>query len=226
MDNETLTRPHREELRDALIAAATRTISERGHQALRARELATEVGCSVGSIYNVFPDIDALVLAVKGQTLDRLQAEVLRRLGPFEPRAPAEARNRFLALGKVYIQFAHDNWRLWSSAFEHASPNSPALDAYMQRLDVILTNIEAPLGALLPGIDEPQRRLLARALFGSVHGVVTLGLDQKLGAISLDELRWQVETVLSATLNGLMVATAFPKPPIHGREDAETGRRT
>jgi hypothetical protein len=83
----------------------------------------------------------------------------------------------------------------------------------MQRLDAILTNIEAPLGALLPQIDASQRRLMARGLFGSVHGVVTLGLDQKLGAITLDELGWQVETMLSATLKGLMSATAFSKPP-------------
>jgi len=72
MDNDSLTRTHRGELRDALLAAATQTIAGRGHQALRARELATQVGCSVGSIYNVFPDIDALILEVKGQTLDRL----------------------------------------------------------------------------------------------------------------------------------------------------------
>ena len=220
MDNDSLTRTHRGELRDALLAAATQTIAGRGHQALRARELATQVGCSVGSIYNVFPDIDALILEVKGETLDRLEAEVQRRLGAFTPGSPAQARDRFLALARVYIRFAHDNWRLWSSAFEHASPNSPALGDYMQRLDVILTNIEGPLGALLPDIDEPQRRLLARGLFGSVHGIVTLGLDQKLGAISLDELGWQVETVLSATLRGLLASPAFPKPPIHDRENA------
>jgi len=198
MDNESLARPHREELRDALLAAATRTIAERGHQALRARELAAEVGCSVGSIYNVFPDIDALILAVKAQTLDRLEAEVQRRLGAFSPGSAAEARDRFLALAKVYIDFAHDNWRLWSSAFEHSSPNSSALDDYMHRLDAILANIEGPLAALLPELAERPRRLLASGLFGSVHGIVTLGLDQKLGTISLDELGWQVETVFAA----------------------------
>jgi hypothetical protein len=74
----------------------------------------------------------------------------------------------------------------------------------MPRLDAILANIEGPLSALLPGLDDPRRRLLARGLFGSVHGIVTLGLDQKLGAISLDQLAWQVEAVLSATLRGLM----------------------
>ncbi len=203
---------NREELHEALIAAATRVIAEGGYRALRARDLAAEVGCAVGSIYNVFPDIDALILGVKARTLDRLEARVLARLGPFAAASPREAEARFLALSDVYLEFAHDNWQLWSSAFEHASPDGPALSAYMLRLDAILTNIERPLGALLPGLDSDKRRLLARGLFGSVHGVVSLGLYEKLGAISLDDLRWQVRTVFSATLEGLLAAHGGAAP--------------
>jgi AcrR family transcriptional regulator len=201
MDNAALN--PRQELRDALLAAATRTIAERGYQALRARELAGEVGCAVGSIYNVFPDIDALILGVKAQTLDALEADVLAQLGPFDAKTPAEAAGRFLELGRVYVEFAHRHWRLWSSAFEHASPESPALAAYMRRLDAILTNIEQPLNALLPDREPAERRLLARALFAGVHGIVSLGLGGKLGSITLAQLHWQVQAILGATLAGL-----------------------
>jgi AcrR family transcriptional regulator len=37
-------------LHEALLAAATRTIAERGYQALRARDLANKVSCAVGAI--------------------------------------------------------------------------------------------------------------------------------------------------------------------------------
>src|SRR5580700_10611737 len=79
MVNEAKTSDRRTALRRALIAAAERMIDERGHQALRARELAQDVGCALGAIYNVFPDLDALILAVKAQTLDDLEAEIARR---------------------------------------------------------------------------------------------------------------------------------------------------
>lgn len=205
MVDETLTRsPTRDDLRRALIAAATRVIAERGVSAVKARDLAAEVGCAVGSIYNAFPDIDALVLAVKSETLDRLEAEVQERLGPFAAATPKEARGRFLALARVYLAFANANWRLWSSAFEHESADTPALRDYMRRLDAILVNIETPLGALLPALGDDERRLIARGLFGAVHGMTSLGLDQKLGAISLDQLGWQIETVFAATLDGLL----------------------
>jgi AcrR family transcriptional regulator len=206
MDNEALERDPRGELREALVAAATRFIAEKGYAALRARDLAAEVGCAVGSIYNAFPDIDALILAVKAGTLDALERELINRLGPFSPGTPDEALQRFLDLTHEYVDFADRNWRLWSQAFEHAAKPSPALDNYMLRLDGILTNIEQPLGALLPSISPAERRLLTRALFGSVHGVVSLGLGGKLGSITLEQLQWQTRTVLAATLNGLQQA--------------------
>ena len=110
---------------------------------------------------------------------------------------------RFLKLGRVYLEFAARHWRLWSSVFEHRPRDSEALAAYMGRLDAILTNIEQPLHALLPDLDPGARRGLARTLFAAVHGVVSLGLDGKLGPIGLEDLHEQIRSLLDATLRGL-----------------------
>jgi AcrR family transcriptional regulator len=195
--------PQRAELREALVTAATRIVAERGYQALKARELAAEVGCAVGSIYNVFPDIDALFLAVKARALDMLESDVVSELGPFVDAGPEAAAARFLKLGRVYLEFAARHWRLWSSVFEHRPRDSEALAAYMGRLDAILTNIEQPLHALLPDLDPGARRGLARTLFAAVHGVVSLGLDGKLGPTRLEDLHEQIRSLLDATLRGL-----------------------
>jgi len=75
------TAARREELREALLAALERTVLAQGWQALRARDLAREVGCAVGAIYNVFPDLDALVFAAKGRTLELLDRELGQAVG-------------------------------------------------------------------------------------------------------------------------------------------------
>ena len=67
------------ELRARLIDAAERTIAENGLAALKARDLAREAGCSVGTIDNVFERLDALILCVGSRTLamlDRVLGEV------------------------------------------------------------------------------------------------------------------------------------------------------
>lgn len=45
----------RERLRMALIDAAEATIAADGLAALKARDLAREVGCALGAIYTAFP---------------------------------------------------------------------------------------------------------------------------------------------------------------------------
>ncbi len=202
----------RTELRETLTAAALRITAEKGYQALKARELAAEVGCAVGSIYNAFPDFDALILGVKARALDMLESEVIGELGAFEAAGPEAAAARFLALGRVYLDFAARNWRLWSSVFEHRAQETEALTTYMSRLDAILTNIEQPLGALLPDCPDVARRRIARTLFASVHGVVSLGLDGKLGPIALEDLHAQVALLLRSVLSGLQ-----SDPALRGR---------
>jgi AcrR family transcriptional regulator len=203
MVRELVLSQKRQGLHEALLAAATRTIAERGYQALRARELANEVGCAVGAIYNVFPDLDALTLAVKSRTLDELQADILEQLGPDETVTRAQGEARLMASARIYLDFAHRNRRLWLSAFEHSSPVTPSWEAYMLRLDNIFGNVERPLTIILPNTPPQRRKTLARAMFSAVHGIVSLGLIEKLGALTLEELHWQVRVVLAALLKGL-----------------------
>src|SRR5258706_2973710 len=63
----------REKLKAALIDAAERTIETEGLRALRARDLAAEVGCAVGAIYNAVADLDELIYAVNARTLAALE---------------------------------------------------------------------------------------------------------------------------------------------------------
>ena len=63
------TEERREQLRGALIDAAETAIAEGGLSALKARDLARTVGCALGAIYTVFPDLDALILSVNLRTL-------------------------------------------------------------------------------------------------------------------------------------------------------------
>jgi hypothetical protein len=57
---------------------------------------------------------------------------------------------------------------------------------------------------LLPELDTDARRILARTLFSAVHGVVALGLEEKLVSLPLSDLRNQ----LAATVRAIAVGRA------------------
>jgi AcrR family transcriptional regulator len=190
-------------LRENLVAAAERAIAERGLTALKARELAREVGCALGAIYNVFADLDALVLAVNAKTLAALET-ALRSAATGAGKGRTAAIDELVHLADVYLDFAVDNRQLWRALFEHRSPPGKELpEAYAEQQGRLFSFILAPLGKLRPEIDGKDRALLARTLFSAVHGIVTLGLEEKLVPIPLRQLRQQLEEVVRAMGRGL-----------------------
>ena len=190
-------------LRTRLIDAAERTIAERGLAALKARDLAAEAGCAIGTIYNVFEHLDELVLAVGSRTLAMLDAalEAARSRGPYS--SAEEAIADLVRLALAYLDFAARHQVRWRALFEHRIGEAHSLpDGYVEQQRVLFGQVEGPLAMLLPGLDDERRRVLARTLFSAVHGVVALGLEEKLVSLPLSDLRQQVVAIVRAIATG------------------------
>jgi AcrR family transcriptional regulator len=193
----------RGQLREALIAAAERAIAAHGLAGLKARDLAQEAGCALGAIYNVFPDLDALVLAANAKTLTELEA-ALRKAATGGGKGRAAAADELARLADAYLAFAAANRQRWRALFEHRAPaGKPLPETYAAQQTQLFTFIVAPLRTLRPELDDGERALLARTLFSAVHGIVTLGLEEKLAAIPLRQLRAQMEEIVRAIGRGL-----------------------
>lgn len=192
------TEERRAGLRQALLEAAERTIAAHGLKALKARALAAEANCAVGQIYNVWPDLDSLIIAVNARTLDDLDARLVAA------GATGEARAVLLAQADAYLDFARHNGQRWRAVFEHrlAAPR-PLPDGYREQQARLFSHLDVPLRALLPGLPSAQRAALGRSIFSAVHGVVWLGLEQLLGPQSEDDLRRQLRALIAAIADGL-----------------------
>src|SRR3954467_4934007 len=120
MAYESKAAQRRDKLREALIDAAERTIETEGLQALRARDLAAEVGCAVGAIYNAVADLDELVYAVNARTLAALE-KTFTAAGAVGTAAPSAdgAIAQFVRLALAYTDFADANRPRWRALFGH-----------------------------------------------------------------------------------------------------------
>lgn len=190
-----------EERRAALIAAAERAIAADGLGALRARDLAAEAGCAVGAIYTVFPDLDALILAVNVRTLALFEAALGPEAAGFAGEAAAD---ELVRLGRAYLDFARGEAKRWRALFQHqpAGGQRPP-DWYVAEQARLFRRIEAPLQALRPDLAASERMLLARSLFSATHGIVMLGLDERLMALPVAVVRAQLEMLIRAMAAGL-----------------------
>ncbi|MGC1574860.1 MAG: WHG domain-containing protein, partial [Beijerinckiaceae bacterium] len=189
-----------------LTDAASRLIEAHGLASVKARPLAEKAGCALGAIYTVFPDLDALILAVSVRTLARLEAhldaiavEVAAEASPREA-----ARQRLVAHALAYLDFAFAHRASWRALFEHRLPEGRPVPEWMVAEQArLFGKVEVLLGPLVPHMGVAQRAILARSLFSAVHGLVLLGLEEKLGVMPFATLREEVERLVSAMASGL-----------------------
>jgi AcrR family transcriptional regulator len=192
----------REQLRDALIEAAARTIAKQGLSGLKARALADEVGCAVGAIYNVVADLDELVLLANARTLAELEKALTAATAP--GRGPDWAIEQLVKLALAYLDFAAAHRSQWQALFEHRLASGQVPPEWYQRdLERLFEYVESPVEELQPDLAPARRALLARSLFSAAHGLVALGLEEKLQFIPLPALREQVTTIVKALGSGL-----------------------
>jgi AcrR family transcriptional regulator len=196
----------RDRLRDALIDAAEQTIATEGLRALRARDLAAQVGCAVGAIYNAVADLDELIYAVNARTLAALE-QTFTEAGAVGAAAPSadSAIAQFVRLALAYTDFADANRPRWRALFGHQPPVGREVPmSYMEDQLRLFSYVEKPLRVLMPATTRERRTLLARSLFSAVHGIVVLGLEERLQLFPLPVLREQVIFLVEAMGRGLM----------------------
>ena len=190
----------RAKLRDALILAAERSIAAGGLAALKTRELAREIGCANGAVYNLVEDMDELVLLVGSRTLGRLDAA----LTAAESNGAASPRETLVRIAVAYCDFAAAHLELWRALFEHRmAPGKPVPEwAISEQMD-LFRHIYRPLAALFPKRSSAELSVTARSLFSAAHGMVLLGLEQKLIAVPINALREEIATIVRAMVEGM-----------------------
>jgi len=196
----------RRKLRDALLYAAERTITQEGLRGMKARELAYRVGCAVGAIYNVFTDLDDLIFAVNALTLEQLE-KTLTVAGEKSGDRQTGAIRALTHLALAYTDYAAANRPRWRALFDHRLAEGREVPAWYQaNLARLFAYIEEPLRSLASAMEPERRMLLARSLFSAVHGIVLIGLEEKLQSIPLETVREQVRFMVEAFARGLSKA--------------------
>jgi AcrR family transcriptional regulator len=191
----------RNKLRESLILAAERSIAGKGLSGLKTRELAREIGCANGAVYNLVEDVDELILQVGSRTLHRLDAELTQAEGD----GSVSPRDVLVRIAIAYCDFAAANLELWRALFEHRMERGkPIPDWAVSDQMELFRHIYRPLAALFPAWSPEQLSVTARSLFSAVHGMVTLGLEQKLIAVPIEALRNEIAIIVSAMVDGLL----------------------
>jgi AcrR family transcriptional regulator len=151
-------------------------------------------------VFNLVDDMDELVLHVGSRTLARLDAALSAAESDGDP-SPAE---KLVRIAVAYCDFAADNLELWRALFEHRMAPDKAIPEWAVEEQMnLFRHIYHPLSKLFPKWSTDELGITAHSLFASVHGMVSLGLEQKLIAVPVAALRDEIATIVKATIKGL-----------------------
>jgi len=180
-----------------ILEIARSIITAKGLRSLKVRDVAEAAGCSVGSVYNEFGDFDGVILTVNRETVEALTV----RLAGVPTEDPVR---QLYGLAETYLEFFAEHANLLRSLFEHRMEDDrPYPDDILQMVMDAFALMHPPLERLLPDADDVKIALLSRTLFSAVHGIISLGLEERMVAVPPQMLRQQVEQFLDAHLAGL-----------------------
>ncbi len=194
----------RDELRILALEAAREVAASEGWRGLTARKVATRIGYSVGTLYNVFQDLDDMIIAVNGETLDALFAHLQAAQAGAKTETPEDALR---VLGEAYVAFIDRHPNLWDILFEHRLPPGRTLPPwYDEKLARLLGLLEQAIAPLFGDADTIERGRAARVLWCAMHGICSLARSGKLGVVSSDSVDAMAKQLILTYSAGLRTA--------------------
>ncbi|MEP2980153.1 MAG: TetR/AcrR family transcriptional regulator [Lentilitoribacter sp.] len=186
-------------LKQKVFDSAFERINQDGLTGLRARDIAKDAGCSLGSLYNAYQDLDDLILHVNSRVLEMLKEDISTSVVDDQ-----DAEAALVNLAVNYMNFAYAHYNLWTSLFGHTmQDNAPIPDWYTEQTNATFLTLIAPLLKLRPELDEAQAFILVRTLFSAVHGIITINLQERFISIPKDMLKLQLVEFVKTYAKGL-----------------------
>jgi AcrR family transcriptional regulator len=187
-----------DELRELIIQAGTEIVEHDGLEGLSAREIAKRIGYSPGTLYNVFENLDDLLLTIESRLLDQLAA---RLAAQDRSGTPQQQLHRLMS---AYCAFSQEKPKLWNLLIEHRMPAGHEVpDWYRSKIEDLLKPIEEAVAPLVRGSDPSRHKRAARALWASVHGMTSLSTASKLSHITAHSGTTLVDELVSNYIAGL-----------------------
>lgn len=211
MTRRSAPRATHDDPRGAALAEARNLLVEGGPDQVKARVLAARLGVSVGTIYNLFGDLDELLFHLNAEVYDELLSAV-RSAREKVRAASGTAVEEMLALSHGYLAFVAKNQDLWMGVLTFNRRSKARVPEWYRAREREMFAVIAETIAAFPGAaDVDRRKTIIHTLWAAVHGIITVSVGKDGLIASKEELGEQIEFVVRAVADRLEASEAPPK---------------
>lgn len=187
-----------DELRQKILEASQTIIERDGLVGLSAREIARAIGYSPGTLYNIFENLDDVLLTLQ----TNMVSEVLELLHNIDQGASQEETIEIYA--RTYLAFALDNKFMWNLLFTHNMPQNTTMPTVLiENVNKLAAVIESTVSKMIPDAEPQQVHVAARTLWASVHGITAIAVTEKGPTLTPATAHIFVDHLVKTYLRGL-----------------------
>lgn len=163
-----------EELRRMILTSSREIVETDGMKGLSARAIAKKIGYSPGTLYNVFKNLDDLLITIQ-------IALVEDAIGALKAVPAGTGPQDYVrALGRCYIDFALKNRRLWNLLFQHSPPSgTQGSELLSSSLASLATTIRHAVRPLMSQRSDADINEAAMAIWLSLHGMSAMAVSDQ-----------------------------------------------
>lgn len=156
---------------DRIVEAAARVFDEAGYLRATTNEIAAEAGVSIGSLYQYFPNKDAILVEIARRHIASSVAAFDELLGGLDSGTPL---NQLIGSVIDLLIYQHERDRL-HLLIAHRAPRTPAIEEELERAREHLVAVaDRLLGERQPGRRDRRRtaQLVVAFLHAAIHEVI------------------------------------------------------
>ncbi|MEO0411880.1 MAG: TetR/AcrR family transcriptional regulator [Pseudomonadota bacterium] len=159
----------REEIGVLAIASASAMIAENGIEEASIRKVASDIGYSPGTLYNVFDDFYEIIIAVAEGMIDEMIVAANTELKGLK------GREGLYELADFYVRFTQKHYHRWRLVTEYKLPKGKSLpEPYVKKMNTVLAYIEQAISIYFDAKGALEQRKTAVTLWASLHGVCSV----------------------------------------------------
>lgn len=183
----------REELTQLAIDSGRKLVQAEGPDALTARKVAQAMGYTAGTLYNIFENIEGLIVAINATTLESMA----ERMDPIlKEDNGAEFRIQQFCL--AYLDFQADEPALWNLLFATPIKSEAHSEDYHTAVHKVFDPV---IDTMLPiSRSLKAARQDVKIIWSTLHGICLLQQSNKLDVDEADPAEELVERFLNQFL--------------------------
>jgi AcrR family transcriptional regulator len=190
------------ETRGRILDAAARVFSEHGYAAGTTNRIAAEAGLSIGSLYQYFPNKDAILVTLVRAHVTAGTEAVLAAVERARDVPAADITGRVRPIVDALVGVHAGDPALHQVLFEEA-PRPPDLLAELRDLEDVAVHVAADLLAGGPGAEvTPEAEMTARMVVTTIESLVHRLVATRQPRLTIDDVRREVTAVVVRYLAG------------------------